>query len=127
MIPKLINQILRGEQPTIFGDGTQSRDFTFVQDVVDANMKAMGLDVQGVFNVSAGNAISILSLVERICKLTGKKNTPSFITAHEGEIKHSLADLNAARTALNYSPKYDIDNGLEITIGWYKKIINLMK
>ncbi len=118
-IPKLINMVLEGHPPVIFGDGEQTRDFTFVGDVVRANLLAAESEVSGVFNVSRGESITINQLAEIVIRLAGKMLKPVYQEARKGDIKHSLADITKAR-AFGYRPEYDLEYGLGRTLEWLK-------
>jgi len=118
VIPRFISKILAGEPPVIFGDGEQTRDFTFVKDVVEASLLAARSDMSGVFNISRGESITVNRLAELIMKLTGKKSKPIHQEERKGDIKHSLADISKAR-AFGYEPKYDLETGLAETLRWF--------
>ncbi|MDP3879115.1 MAG: SDR family oxidoreductase [Dehalococcoidales bacterium] len=117
-IPKFISMAREGKPPVIFGDGEQTRDFTFVRDVVNANIMAMRSDVCGVFNVSRGESITINRLVELIMEQMGEKTSPVHQEPRKGDIKHSLADISKAR-AFGYEPKHDLQDGLAETLKWF--------
>ncbi len=108
MIPKFIARILNDQPPLIYGDGKQSRDFTFVQDVVQANIHAMERDTEGIFNIAYGEQHTLNELASTIMELTGKRMAP-------------LADITAARSQLGYSPEYTFKSGLEETVSWFRK------
>lgn len=120
VIPKFITKILRKESPVVFGDGEQTRDFTYVKDVVHANIRAMERDTQGVFNIAYCQRISVNDLARLIMEITG--NTVPII--HEkprpGDIRDSLADITQAKNLLQYSPSYTVKTGLEETIQWFR-------
>lgn len=118
-IPKFISMVLEGRPPIIFGDGEQTRDFTYVGDVVQANLLAAQSDVSGVFNISRGVSITINQLAELIIKIAGKKLKPIYKEARTGDIKHSVADITKAR-AFGYEPEYDLEDGLAETLKWLK-------
>ncbi len=124
VLAKFITQMLRGERPTIFGDGEQSRDFTYIDNVVDANLlacKAPAEKVAGkVFNAATEQRITLNDTFRLLCELTGYSGTPAYAPDREGDIKHSLADISRAREALGYSPKVDFREGLRRTVEWYK-------
>jgi len=121
VIPKFISRILHGENPVIYGDGTQTRDFTFVANVVHANIcAAESVDVAGqVFNIACGKAFSINELAQRLGALLGREVTPSYAPARSGDVHDSLASIDAAREALGYEPITDFDEGLRQTVEWY--------
>jgi UDP-glucose 4-epimerase len=118
VIPLFIKKILNGEPPTINGDGSITRDFTFVKNVVQANLAAAQAEGVGgdVFNVACGEAISLNQLVEKINQKLGTAVTPKYQEKRQGDIDHSLADISKAKSKLNYAPEHSFDDGLEATI-----------
>lgn len=118
VIPRFISCALAGKPPVIFGDGEQTRDFTFVKDVAMANILAAGSKMTGVFNISRGESVTINQLIGMISKLTGNKIKPVHQAERTGDIKHSLADISKAR-AFGYDPKYDLKTGLTETLRWF--------
>jgi UDP-glucose 4-epimerase len=121
VIPKFITNISNDKPPVIFGDGNQTRDFTFVEDVVQANIKAAESSASGVFNIAVGNRITINSLAELVMKFTKKNLEIVYDPPRPGDIKHSLADVSRAKNHFYYKPEFDIKNGLEETIKWFQK------
>jgi len=121
VIPRFISRTLAGKPPIIYGDGTQTRDFTYVKDVVQANVKAMESDAEGVFNVAYNRRISLLSLVDIIEEETGMKVNPVFESPRPGDIHDSQAGISAAQKAFGYAPEYTVRSGLKETIAWYGK------
>jgi len=121
VIPRFITRILDGQSPVIYGDGTQTRDFTYVKDVVQANVKAMESNAQGVFNVAYNQRISLLSLVDIIAEETGMNVNPVFEPPRPGDIHDSQADISAAQKAFGYAPDYTVRSGLKETIAWYRR------
>jgi len=121
VIPLFVAALLEGRRPTIFGDGSQSRDFTHVANVVEANLRAATAPgVSGkVYNVACGSSLSVLDLLEEICRLLGKPFNPEFGPARAGDVKHSWADISAAQRELNYAPTVDLHTGLKQTVEWY--------
>ena len=121
VIPKFIAMMLKGYPPTIYGDGLQSRDFTFVASVVDANFLACeAFCVNGeVINIACGESFSILDLVEVLNNLLNTKIVPEHFEARKGEVKHSLADIQKARRLLNYYPRISFNEGLRRTLDFY--------
>jgi len=115
VIPKFIRRVLNGEPPIIFGDGNQTRDFTFVKDVVHANILAAESNAVGVFNIGTGNIISINDLATIIMDLAGVRFTPVYEAERMGDIKHSLADI-AKASAIGYRPRYGLRDGLNETL-----------
>jgi UDP-glucose 4-epimerase len=118
VIPLFIDAFRQNRQPTIFGDGRQSRDFVYVEDVVQANLKAAFTEgVSGeVFNVGTGEATTLLDLVDRISELLGREAHPVFEAARTGDVRHSWADLSRIRQRLGYEPQYSLAEGLRRTV-----------
>jgi len=118
-----IPAVLEGRQPKIYGDGLQSRDFTYVQNVVEANLIAcQAPGVAGrVFNIACGDRITVNAMLQSINKITGKDITPIYESPRPGDIKHSQADITHAREQLGYQPKVSFEEGLRNTIEWYRK------
>jgi UDP-N-acetylglucosamine 4-epimerase len=124
-IPLFINSLLSNQAPEINGDGNQTRDFTFVLNAVQANMKAMfieGISTAGdVFNIAVGERISLNNLVDVLQKLIGTHLTPLHGADRAGDVRDSLADISKARKILNYQPQIRIEEGLKYTVAWFKK------
>lgn len=118
VIPIVLDRIQRGEQPVIYGDGRQTRDFVYVENIVDANLAAASAPgVAGsVFNVASGTSVSLLDLLEAISSIIGKRIEPRFEPARSGDIIHSEADITAARERLGYTPRIGFHDGLRRTI-----------
>ncbi len=121
VIPKFITCILNEESPIIFGDGEQTRDFTFIEDVVQANILVAESDATGVFNIAGGKRISINDLVRSITVVTEKDIEPVYNDPRPGDIVHSLADISKAKEQFHFNPKFTMDNGLEATVEWFRK------
>jgi nucleoside-diphosphate-sugar epimerase len=125
VLAKFISQMLRGEPSTIFGDGEQSRDFTYIDNVVEANLLACKADagqVAGkVFNAATGYRATLNETFQILCDLTGYKGSPTYAEFREGDIKDSLADITRARQAIGYEPTVNFRDGLSRTVDWYKK------
>jgi UDP-glucose 4-epimerase len=121
-IPAFVTAILKDEPPTIYGDGEQSRDFTYIDNVVDANLLAgRAKRTQGeVVNIACGKAVTVNEIIEMINELLGKSVKPKYIAPRPGDVKHSLADITAARNLINYRPKVSFSDGLRLAIDWYK-------
>ena len=118
-----IPAVLQGRRPTIYGDGEQSRDFTYVKNVVEANLlacKAPGVGGQ-VFNVACGDRITVNSMLQQINKITGKDISPVYAEARAGDIKHSQADVRLAKERIGYHAKVSFEEGLRNTIDWYRQ------
>ncbi len=122
VIPLFIKAILNDEQPIIYGDGTQSRDFTYVSNNVQANILAMKSDVKlgETLNIACGTSHSLLELVELINKILGKNIKPIFKEARKGEIKKSLGVIHKAKEMTDYEPTVNFEEGIKKTIEWYK-------
>jgi UDP-N-acetylglucosamine/UDP-N-acetyl-alpha-D-glucosaminouronate 4-epimerase len=124
VLAKFITQMLRGEQPTIFGDGGQSRDFTYIDNAVSANLlaaRAPSANVAGrVFNVATGTRVDLNETFELLKKLTGYKGKVKYAPEREGDIKHSLADISRAKNGFGYEPTVNFEDGLRRTVEWYR-------
>jgi nucleoside-diphosphate-sugar epimerase len=124
VLAKFITQMLKGEQPTILGDGKQSRDFTYVDNAVEANLLACrvpAMEVAGrVFNVATGRRFDLNETFQILKKLTGYPGKVNYGPERAGDVKHSLADLSRATRHLGYTPKVDFEEGLRRTIDWYR-------
>ncbi|MHA1130634.1 MAG: SDR family oxidoreductase [Candidatus Helarchaeota archaeon] len=123
VISIFISRVLKNKAPIIFGDGTQTRDFTYVKDVVQGNLLAATKKsaIGHVFNIATNQQISLLDLTKKILGLMGKTNLEiQYQPARLGDILHSLADITKAQKFLGYVPKYDIEKGIEETIHWFK-------
>jgi len=124
VIPKFIKQLIKNEQPIIFGDGKQSRDFTYIKNVVEANLlacKALS-DYSGeVFNIAFGGRETLIDIYNTICNLLDVHINPLFESDRKGDIRHSNADISKAQKYLNYKPKWSFNRGLKRAIDWYLK------
>ncbi len=124
VIPLFVTAILNGKPPTVYGDGKQTRDFTFVRNVVNANMLAATCeneDANGqVVNVACGGSFSLLDLIVQINAVLGTKIEPEFAPARVGDVMHSLADIARAKELLGYEVEVDFAEGLDRTINYYK-------
>lgn len=120
VIPKFITKILRNESPVIYGDGTQTRDFTYVKDVVRANLCAMESDTCGVYNVAYNQQLDLNTLAMMIMDCTGYHVPIEYEPVRSGDIRDSRADFSLAQKELHYSPEYTVRSGLEETIQWYQ-------
>jgi nucleoside-diphosphate-sugar epimerase len=124
VIPKFIRMMLNGEQPIMFGDGTQTRDFTFIENVVSANLlacQAPGANVCGkMFNVAAGKMFSLNQLYSMLQELTGFSKPPKYAPARTGDVHDSLADISAAEKAMGYRTLVGFQEGLQRTVEWYR-------
>ncbi len=124
VIPRFIAACLDGTSPVVYGDGRQSRDFTYIGDVVEANVRALSASEAAfgrAYNVAGGaRPTAVIELLERIGELTGSRRDPVFEPPREGDIRRSEADVSAAREALGFEPRVRIDDGLERTVEWFK-------
>ncbi|MEI9969398.1 MAG: SDR family oxidoreductase [Terracidiphilus sp.] len=121
-------KLLAGEQPTIFGDGEQSRDFTFIENVVSANLLAASAPAEKVsgktMNVATGAAVTLNQAFEILSELTGYKGKPNYAEPRTGDVRNSLADISRARELLGYVPLVDFREGIRRTAEWYKTTPN---
>jgi UDP-glucose 4-epimerase len=123
VIPKFIVSLMEDKSPIVFGDGEQSRDFTFIENVVEANILACTKrDAVGkVMNIACGQRYSLNDLINRLQKMLGKQIEPTYCPAKPGDVKHSLATIDLAQKHLGYKVKFDFDQGLEKTVEWFKQ------
>ena len=121
VIPLFITRTLNRNPPIIFGDGLQTRDFTFVKDVVLANVLAIESQAVGIFNIACGRQITLNDLADRIMEITGIQMKKVFDLPRKGDIKDSLADISYAKRMLGYEPRFDLNLGLKETITWFQK------
>jgi UDP-N-acetylglucosamine 4-epimerase len=122
VIPRFIKALLREEKPVIYGDGRQSRDFTFVADVVRANLLACDAPSEALgqtFNTACNRRFTLLQLLDELKSITGKDIKPVFAGARKGDIKHSMADISLARKLLGFEPEVSFRKGLEQTVSWF--------
>jgi nucleoside-diphosphate-sugar epimerase len=122
VIPKFINCLLNNQRPPIFGNGKQSRDFTFVQNVVQANLLAAASKIKfGVFNVAGGKDVTVLDLVKILNKILGKDIQPKLLSVRAGDVFKTLADISQAAKILNFKPEVSFTDGLKMTVDFWKK------
>ena len=124
VIPKFIKQLMNGETPTINGDGRQSRDFTYIENVIEANLKACLASHEAagqVYNIAYGGREHLIDIYYGLTKALGVDMEPNFGPDRKGDIKHSNADISKARERLGYDPRYSFTDGIKIAIEWYKK------
>jgi nucleoside-diphosphate-sugar epimerase len=123
VLAKFITQMQLGESPTIFGDGEQSRDFTFVANAVQANLKACvapAKEVSGrVFNIATGTRFSLNQIYEMLSKIIGFSGPAKYAAPRTGDVRHSLADISLAQKHLGYSADVSFEEGLRRTVAWY--------
>jgi len=124
VIPRFITAIMRDQSPVIFGDGKQTRDFSHIENVIDANVAACEAPKEALgesFNVACGGRISLLDLVETVNKILGKKVNPKFDPPRPGDILHSQADISKAEKLLGWKPRVGFADGIAKTIAWYQR------
>ncbi|PIC67981.1 LPS biosynthesis protein WbpP [Sporosarcina sp. P16a] len=124
VIPKFIKQLLNNEQPIINGDGKQSRDFTYIENVIEANLKACGASKDSAgeaYNIAYGGREYLIDIYKMLSKTLGKELVPIFSHDRIGDIKHSNADISKAKQSLNYNPEWSFENGIVEAISWYKE------
>ncbi|WP_339727049.1 SDR family oxidoreductase [uncultured Gimesia sp.] len=123
VIPLFASALLEGRRPVIYGDGTQSRDFTYIDNVVQANLLASQADANivsgNVYNVACGSSLNLIDLLKAICEQLEKPYNPDFQPRRTGDVLHSWADISAAQRDLGYEPVVEINEGLRRTIEWY--------
>lgn len=119
VISKFMDAVTHGSDITIFGDGEQTRDFVYVQDVVQALILSMDKNVNGIFNVGTGSSVSINQLAQGVMQVSGKNVDIRYMDAREGEVRHSCADISKIRQDLGYEPRYSLKDGLEETFDWW--------
>lgn len=124
VIPKFIQQLLRGERPTINGDGKQSRDFTYIENVIEANLKACLAPKEAcgeAFNIAYGGREYLNDIYHGLTNALGVDIEPIYGPDRKGDIKHSNADITKARRLLGYDPSWSFDRGIQAAIEWYKE------
>lgn len=130
VIPRFIKQLINGETPTIYGDGKQSRDFTYIDNVIEANLKACLADYSAageVFNIAYGGREYLLDIYYDLVKALGMADSkarilePQFGSERAGDIQHSNADISKAKDMLGYNPEWDFEKGIKNAIKWYKE------
>ena len=124
VIPKFLKQLMGGEVPTINGDGKQSRDFTYIDNVIEANLRACLASEEAAgnaFNIAYGGREYLIDIYYDLCKALDLNVEPHFGPDRPGDIKHSNADISKARKMLGYDPDYDFEKGIALAIDWYKE------
>ena len=124
---RFISAILTGDEIEIYGDGNQTRDFTFISDIIDANILAMNSEINNaeVFNIGGGSRKTLNDIVKIIEDIIGKKVRVRYVEKQKGDVRHTYADISRANEELGYKPKTGIKNGLEREIEWLRTIYNL--
>ena len=123
VIPKFIKQFLNGERPIINGDGKQSRDFTYIENVIEANLKACKAPKETAgeaYNIAYGGREYLIDVYYSLCEALGKNVEPIFGPERKGDIKHSNADISKAKQLLGYDPNWSFHKGIKAAIEWYK-------
>ena len=124
VIPLFVKALMAGDTPVIFSDGTQSRDFTYVADVVKANLKALEAPVEAcgeAYNIGNGSRVTILELLDILQGLLGSAIKPHFASPRAGDVAHSSAHMTKTRASLGFEASYDLHRGLERSVAWYKQ------
>ena len=121
VIPNFITRILNHESPVIYGDGEQTRDFSYVKDVVQANIRAMESDATGVFNIAYCKSVNLKDLAAMIMEITGITVPLQYDPPRSGDVRDSLADITRAQKAFGYAPEYTVCSGLEETVAWFRR------
>lgn len=124
VIPKFIKQLMQGERPTINGDGKQSRDFTYIENVIEANLKSCLAPHEAAgeaFNIAYGGREYLIDIYYGLCDALGVKIEPNFGPDRAGDIKHSNADISKAQSMLGYNPDWSFEKGIKAAIEWYKE------
>lgn len=124
VIPRFITSVVSGKPPTVYGDGMQTRDFTYIDNVIDANVlacKAPRSACGKVINIACGERISLLDILENVYGLAGRRVPPYFEPARPGDVRDSLADISQAQDLLGYSPKVSFPDGLSRTFNYLRK------
>ena len=120
-IHKFVKAIFKGDEITVFGDGTQTRDFTYVDDVVEANILAAESNSVGeTFNIGGGSRISVNDLIKIIARTIGKKANIKYVEKQKGDVRDTLADVIKAKKELGWKPKVEIEEGLKRFVDWWK-------
>ncbi len=123
VISRFIDALMTGQRPVIFGDGEQSRDFTYVTNVVDANLRAAETTrgIGQVFNIANGQRVTLNELLDTLKKIVGNTEAAAeYRASRVGDVKHSLADITQAREILGYEPRVELEEGLRATLDWWK-------
>ncbi len=122
VIPKFITSLLKGQSPTIYGDGEQSRDFTFIEDCIQANLLACeaATGEKRVFNIACGSRVTLNQLYNELASLLRTEISPIYTVSRPGDVKHSLADIQQAKDLLGYQPRFTTKEGLRKTLSYYQ-------
>ncbi len=122
-IPAFVTSILKDEPPTIYGDGEQSRDFTYIDNVVEANLLAAQTEQTAgeVINIACGQRVTVNEIIDMINDLVGKNIKPIYVDSRPGDVKHSLADISLAQKLIGFKPNVSFREGLRLAIDWYRE------
>ena len=122
-IPAFVTSILKDKPPTVYGDGEQSRDFTYIDNVVEANLlAARAKQTKGeVANIACGEAVTVNAIIDMINKIVGKNIKPTYLPSRKGDVKHSLADISQAKKLIGFKPVISFNDGLRKAIEWYRE------
>jgi len=122
-IPAFVTAILKGEQPTIYGDGEQSRDFTYIDNVVEANLLAVKAKHTAgeIINIACGEVVTVNKIIDVINESVGKDVKPIYTDQRPGDVKHSLADISLAQKLIGFKPTVPFREGLQMAIEWYRR------
>lgn len=124
VIPKFAKALMNGERPQVHGDGEQSRDFTYIENVIEANLKAClaGEEAFGrAYNIAYGERFTVNQMLEAMCEQLGVEFNPEYVNPRAGDIKHSLANIDDTRELLGYDPSWSFANGFKETVEWYRE------
>ena len=124
VIPKFLKLLLQGKVPTINGDGKQSRDFTYIDNVIEANLKACLAPKEAAgeaFNIAYGGREYLIDIYDGLTKALGIEREPEFGPERAGDIRHSNADISKAKELLGYDPEYSFEKGIKLAIDWYRE------
>ncbi len=123
VIPNFVTAALDGRPPTIYGDGLQSRDFTYVENAVAANLLACDAPAAagGAYNIACGASATLLDVIRLLSEIAGRPITPTHAPPRAGDVKHSLASIDAARRDLGFKPGIGLEEGLRLTVAWFRK------
>jgi UDP-glucose 4-epimerase len=129
VLAKFIQQMLEGTRPTIFGTGEQGRDFTYIDNIISANLLACAAPAEKVagrvFNTACGGQYTLKQIYQLLAKLTGFERPPLYAKSRTGDILHSQADISAAAEAFNYHPLVSVEEGLQRTVEWYRETLKI--
>ena len=123
VVPAFVCRMLAGESPTVYGDGLQSRDFTYIDNVIHANQAALAAPLSACgrsYNIACGESATLLELIDGINDILGTSIRPDHVAARAGDVRHSLADVSAATEAFGYQPRMKLNEALRLTVDWYR-------